>query len=453
MSIEYSVKELDPLEQINLHAAGIDVGLESIYVAVPPGRDEASVRVFDTYTPDLQAAINWLKQCRVETVAIESTGVLWVPLYEMLESAGLEVYLVNARHVKNVTGRKTDVLDCQWLQQLHTYGLLQASFRPPEAITALRAVVRQRDMLIRYRSAHIQHMQKALQQMNLQLTQVLSDISGVTGMKILRSIIAGEQDPHTLAALRHGQCKHSEEDIAKALTGNYRPEHVFALQQAIALFDFYGEQIAECDVQLEKMYQHFEDAEAKEPLAPRSTTRRKNQPHFDLRKEMHRLLGIDLTAVDGFDALTVQVLISEIGTNVDAWPTVKHFTSWLGLSPNNKITGGKVKSRHTRKTNNRANNAFRLAAQSVARSDSATGAFYRRKCAQMGPAKAIVATAHKLARIFYTLLKSGEPYHDPGSSYYEEKYKARTVRSLQLKAAKLGMRLEPLQVGMNQLVS
>jgi len=443
---KYSVKELRALEQINLNAAGIDVGLESLYVAVPTGRDEESVREFGTYTPDILEMVAWLKQCGVETVAMESTGVYWIPVYEMLESAGFEVYLVNARHVKNVTGRKSDVVDCQWLQQLHTYGLLQASFRPAEEIAALRAVVRQREMLIQYRAAHIQHMQKALQQMNLQLTQVLSDIVGVTGMKIMRAIIAGEYDPHKLAAYRNGNCKHSEADIAKALTGNYRPEHLFALKQAVALFDFYGQQIAACDVQLETMYQQLEPAAAPvADLAPQQQkTRRKNQTHFDLRKQLHRLLGIDLTEVDGFDSLTVQTLVSEIGTDVDAWPTIKHFTSWLALSPNNKITGGKVRGRHTKKSSNRANTAFRLAAQSVARSDSAVGAFYRRKRAHLGPAKAIVATAHKLARIFYVILQRREPYQDPGASYYEEQYRQRAIRNLQRKAAILGLQLEPV---------
>jgi len=442
---KYSVKELSALAQINLNAAGIDIGQDKNYVAVPGGRDEESVREFGTFTPDAEALIRWLKECKVDTVAMESTGVYWIPLYEMLESAGFEVYLVNARHVKNVTGRKSDVLDCQWLQQLHTYGLLQASFRPVAQIAALRAVVRQREMLVRYRAAHIQHMQKALQLMNIQLTQVLSDIVGVTGMTIIRAIIAGEHNPQRLAAYRNGQCKHSEAEIAKALTGNYRQEHLFALQQAVELFDFYGQQLAACDGQLEKLYQQGGvTVEPTVPFVPKKKKRRKNQPHFDLQKALYRLVGVDLTDVDGFDTLTVQTLISEIGTTVEAWPTVKHFTSWLGLSPNNKITGGKVIGRRTKKTANRANTAFRVAAQSVARSNSAVGAFYRRKKAHLGPAKAIVATAHKLARIFYVMLKRREPYQDPGASYYEEQYRQRAIRNLQRKAAKLGLQLEPI---------
>jgi len=451
---KYTVKELAVLEQINLNAAGIDIGHETNYVAVPAGRSEESVREFGTFTPDIEGLIKWLQKCKVDTVAMESTGVYWIPLYEMLESAGFEVYLVNARHVKNVTGRKSDILDCQWLQQLHTYGLLRASFRPEEQIVALRAVVRQRKMLIQYRAAHIQHMQKALQLMNIQLTQVLSDIVGVTGMKIIRAIIAGEQSPQKLASYRNGQCKHSEEDIAKALTGNYRQEHLFALKQAVELFDFYGQQLAACDEQLEGMYQQFEAAiQPAAPLLSKKKRRRKNQPHFDLQKMLYRLVGVDLTEVDGFDTLVVQTLVSEIGTNVEAWPSVKHFTSWLGLSPNNRITGGKVIGRRTKKTSNRANTAFRVAAQSVARSNSAVGAFYRRKRAHLGPAKAIVATAHKLARIFYVMLKRREPYQDPGATYYEEQYRQRTIRNLQRKAAKLGLQLEPLTTSVEAGVS
>lgn len=442
---KYTIKEVEALEQINLNAAGIDIGAERNYVAVPPGRDEESVRAFGTYTPDLQELIKWLKVCQIETVAMESTGVYWIPLYEMLEEAGFEVYLVNAKHVKNVSGRKSDVLDCQWLQQLHTYGLLQASFRPEGAIAALRAVVRQREMLIRYRAAHIQHMQQALQLMNVKLTQVLSDITGVTGMKIIRAILAGEHDPHRLASYRNGNCKYSEEEIAKALTGSYRQEHLFALKQAVTLFDVYGEQLAACDAELEKMYQQFELAPVQEgELKVKKQKRRKNQPFFDLQTVLYELIGIDLTAVVGFDTLTVQTLISEVGIDMSPWPTVKHFASWLRLAPNNKITGGKIIGRQTKKTSNRANTALRVAAQSAARSDSAIGAFYRRKKAQLGPAKAITATAHKLARIFYFMMKRREPYQDPGADYYEAQYKQRAIRNLKRKAAKLGLRVEPL---------
>lgn len=440
------VTDLDALEQINLHAAGIDIGAEEIYVAVPTGRAAASVRSFLTFTADLQDLAAWLKACGIETVALESTGVYWIPLYEILESHGFEVYLVNARHIKNVSGRKSDVLDCQWIQQLHTYGLLQASFRPPAQICALRSVVRHRDMLIKYRSAHIQHMQKALNLMNVRLTNVLSDITGVTGLKIIRAIVAGERNPHVLARYRDGRCAKSETEIAKSLEGHYQREHLFALQQALELYDFYAQQLHACDRELEALYQEFDlpDEPGTPPPAPRTTQRRKNQPHFDLAQALYRLTAVDLTQVDGLDALTVQDILSEIGTDMRPWPTVKHFASWLRLAPNNKVTGGQVRQRGTQPSQNRANTAFRVAAQSLARSHCALGAFYRRIRARHGGPKAVTATAHKLARIVYFMLKQRQPYHDPGADYYDEQYRRRTIRSLQRRASKLGLRLEPI---------
>jgi transposase len=443
---QLKVVDLDALEQINLNAAGIDIGAEEIYVAVPKGRDEETVRVFPTFTADLQRLADWLEACGIETVAMESTGIYWIPLYEILEARGFDVNLVNARHVKNVSGRKSDVLDCQWLQQLHTYGLLQPSFRPPERICAIRSLVRHREMLIQYRAAHIQHMQKALHLMNIQLTNVLSDITGVTGMKIIRAIVAGERNREVLASYRDKRCARSKLEIAKSLEGNYRREHMFALQQAVELYDFYAQQLQACDAELEAMYSEFEppDQPGTPPPDPRTSKRRKNQPYFDLAQALYRLAGVDLTAVDGLDTLTVQTILSEIGTDMSAWPTVKHFTSWLRLSPNNQVTGGKVKRRGTQPTQNRASTAFRVAAQSLARSDSARGAFYRRMRAKHGAPKAITATAHKLARTVYFMLKRREPYRDPGADYYEEQYQARAVRNLQRRAAKLGMRLEPI---------
>jgi transposase len=441
-------KDLNALEQINLNAAGIDIGAEEVYVAVPQGQDAESVRSFPTFTADLHRLADWLEVCGIETIAMESTGVYWIPLYEILESRGFEVYLVNARHIKNVSGRKSDVLDCQWIQQLHTYGLLQPSFRPPEQICAIRSLVRHRDMLIKYRSAHIQHMQKALTVMNLRLTNVLSDITGVTGMKIIRSIVAGERNPEVLASYRHNNCAKSHTEIAKSLEGNYKREHLFALKQAVELYDFYDQQLRDCDAELEALYQKFDlpDEPGTPPPNPRKTKRRKNQPHFDLSQSLYRMTGVDLTAVDGLEAMTVQDIVSEIGTDMSPWPTVKHFASWLRLSPNNKVTGGKVKQRGTLPSQNRANTAFRMAAQSLARSDCALGAFYRRIRARHGGPKAVTATAHKLARIVYFMLKNRQPYHDPGADYYEEQYRIRTIRNLQRKASKLGMRLEPVGV-------
>lgn len=438
--------KVNALEQINLNAAGIDIGAEELYVAVPEDRDEESVRVFGTYTVDLYALAEWLKACQVDTVAMESTGVYWVSLYDVLEERGFEVYLVNARHLKNVSGRKTDVLDCQWIQQLHTYGLLRASFRPEESVRAIRSLVRHREMLVQYRSAHIQHMQKALVQMNVRLTTVLSDITGVTGMKIMRAIVAGERDPKALAAFRHRQCAKSSQEIEKALQGTYKREHIFALKQALELYDFYDRQIQACDQELEALYQQLDPPDNSDvpPPAPHRGKPRKNQPHFDLRSMLYHMAGVDLTQVHGLDALTVQTVLSITGVDMSPWPSAKHFTSWLHLCPNNKITGGKVKRRATLPTQSRAATALRIAALTLRRSDSALGAFFRRIRSQHGTPVAITATAHKLARIIYAMLKYRTPYHDPGASYFEEQNRDRAVNSLKRRAAFLGFSLEPL---------
>ena len=442
---ELKIVKLDSLKQINLNAAGLDIGAEEIWVCVPEERDRESVRAFGTFTPDLHAIADWLEQCGVTTVAMESTGVYWIPVYEILEERGFEVYLVNAQHIKNVPGKKTDVLDCQWIQQLHTYGLLRGSFRPPEEMCALRGYVRHRGNLIRYRSAHIQHMQKALHQMNVQLTQVLSDITGVTGMKIMRAIVAGDRDPVALARFRDARCAHNEEEIAKALTGNYRAEHVFALRQALELYDFYTTRIQLCDVEIEQHYSAIRPEFAEElpalPAAPKSRGKPGNAPNFDLRSCLYQLTGVDLTAVDGLDSVLVQKIITEIGTDMSKWPTVKHFTSWLRLAPHNEVSGGKLLKSKTGKTSNRAAAAFRMAAQAVARSDSGSGAFYRRIRAKRGAPKAIVATAHRIARIVYHMLKYREAYVDPGATHYEEQHRQRAIRNLKRKAAKLGMKV------------
>jgi len=443
-----NVPPLDVLGQVTLNAAGLDIGAEEIYACVPADRDEPSVRAFHTFTADLHALADWLEACHIETVAMESTGVYWIPVYEILESRGFRVCLANARQVKNVPGRKTDILDCQWIQQLHTYGLLRASFRPPADISALRALARHRDNLVRSRSAHVQHIQKALQLMNIKLTQVVSDITGVTGMSIIRAIVAGERDPGKLARFRQSGCARSELEIAKALQGNFRPEHLFVLEQALAQYDFYGRQLEECDAQIEAMYTQLPPSDPHQqgspPPPPKTGTRRKNQAHFDLAASLYRLVGVDLTAIDGIDALTAQTIISEIGLDVGAWPTVKHFTSWLGLSPHNDKSGGKILRTRTKKTQNRANLAFRLAAQSLSRSQSAVGAFYRRMKARQGPAKATTAAAHKLARMVYSMLKNRTPYADPGVTYYERQYRDRVIRNLRRKAAALDFQLVPV---------
>jgi transposase len=439
--------KLDALAQINHHAAGLDIGDAEIYAAVPESAADPAVRVFRTFTPDLQALADWLAACKVDTVAMESTGVYWIPIYELLEERGFQVYLVNARQLKNVSGKKTDILDCQWIQQLHTYGLLQPSFRPPEEVCALRALVRQRGRLIQSCSAEIQHMQKALQQMNLKLTKVLSDVTGTTGLAIIRDIVAGERDPHKLAAYRDPHCRKSEAEIAAALTGNYKREHLFALSQALQAYDFFSQQIAACDVEIAAMYQTVTPPTTRTapPLPPRTRPRikRQHEPAFDLRSELYHLAGVDLTAIDGVEILTVQAVLTETGVDMSRWPTVKHFTSWLGLCPENAKTGGKIIKHGTKPSANRAAAALRLAAQSLIYSDSALGAYCRRMRSKLGKAQAITATAHKLARIIYAMLKTKTPYKDPGADHLEAQVQERKLKNLKRQAKELGYELTP----------
>jgi transposase len=435
------------LKVIHPHAAGLDLSSAEIWAAVPPDSTAEPVRVFGTTTPDLVALADWLAACQVDTVAMEATGVYWIPVYEYLESRGFAVSVVNARHLKNVPGRKSDRKDCQWLQELHSVGLLRGSFRPEAEIVALRAYLRHRTELIAHRSAHIQHMQKALTQMNVQLTQAVKDITGVTGMAIMRAILAGERDPHRLAALRQPGVKKTEDEIAKALTGNYRPEHVFALKQALALYDFYTEQLAECDAEIERQFSQLAPAVPPDDLPPLDTrdkqgSHSKNAPTYDARSLLYQWAGVDLVAISGLNESTVQTILAEIGTDMTAWPTDKHFGSWLGLAPHNDISGGKVLRSRTLKTHNRAGQAFRLAAQSVARSrNSAFGAFYHRICGRLGKKQAIVATAYKIARAFYHMLKHRTPFHDLGGEEYERRARERELRNLQKRATKLGMTL------------
>ena len=432
-------------------AAGLDIGASEIWACVPADRGTPAVRSFATFTPDLQALADWLSVCRVRTVAMESTGVYWVPVFEVLEAHGFEVYLVNARHIKNVPGRKSDVQDCQWIQRLHSYGFLRASFRPEAEIVVLRAYLRHRAMLIEHRAAHIQHMQKALQLMNVQLPRVLSDITGVTGMQILRAIVAGERNPQVLATFRNGRCQRSEAEITKALTGNYRAEHVFALKQALTLYDAYSGQLQECDAEIERhatraaIRPRFDPENPDEPLGPdtKTNTHSKNAPDFDVRRHLFQLTGVDLTAVDGLDESAAQILLSEIGTDMSQWRTEKHFCSWLGLAPHNDITGGRVVRSRTLPVHNRAAQVLRMAAQSVGRGKSALGAFYRRLRARQGPEQATTATAHKIARIVYHMLKHRQPYRTVSAADYDEQQHQRELRSLQRRAAKLGLTLAP----------
>lgn len=433
------------LQRLNLNAAGIDIGSKSHFVAVPEGTDGEPVREFECFTADLYRLADWLICCGVTTVAMESTGTYWIPVFEVLESRNLEVKLVNARHVKNVPGRKTDVLDCQWLQQLHTYGLLEGAFRPPEEICALRAYIRHRMNQVRYSSVHIQHMQKALTQMNLLLHNVVSDITGVTGMCIIKAILAGERDPRILAEMRDKRCKNSVETISKSLQGNYRPEHLFSLKQAVETFEFYQSQIADCDREIKILLATFDSAtENNPPPNPKngkSPKAKRGTPAFNLQNELYRMIGVDLTRIDGIDSTTVLKIVSEIGLDVNRWKSEKHFASWLGLSPGNKITGGKRKSGKTKPVVNRAAMALRMAASSLYKSSCALGAYYRRMKARLGAPKAITATAHKLARLIYSMMKHGTEYTDVGQDYYEQRYKSRVIKNLKKRAQELGFEL------------
>ncbi len=432
-------KAKSKLEIVNPNASGIDIGSAVHYVCVPEGRDKQRVQKFGCFTADLHNLARWLKKCKVTTVAMESTGVYWISLFQILESYEFEVKLVNARHVKNVPGRKSDVQDCQWLQQLHSYGLLRGSFRPDNQMCVLRSYVRQRKKLTESASTHVLRMQKALIQMNIQLHKVISNITGVTGMKIIEAIIEGQRNPEKLAEFRSSNIKNDKATIAKALTGDYREEHLFVLKQELELYNIYQEKIAECDENIENYYKTFETKfcgnKQCSKIKNRST---KNRPNFSIHEELHRVTGMDFTKVPGLDALSIQTIISETGINHNKWPTEKHFSSWLGLSPANKITGEKVFSTRTCRVINRAANAFRMAAHCVSRSNSGIGAYCRRLKKRLGAPKAITATARKLACIFYSMLKHGQEYVEKGIDYYEKLYKERVLKNLSKKASELG---------------
>jgi transposase len=435
------VVPLDALEQINLDAAGIDVGDSEMYVAVPKDRDTQCVRVFGTFTRELAAIAAWLKQCNTTTVAMESTGVYWIPLFDVL--------LVDARKVKNVSGRKTDIEDCQWIQQLHTSGLLKGSFIPDQEIRALRDLVRHRGNLLRYRASHTQHIQKALQLMNLKLSNVLSDVTGTTGLEIIRAIVAGKTDPHYLAQFRDPHCRKSQQEIERSLEGTYRSEYVFQLKQQLGLYDYYTSLMTEADQEIERVFHKIPSRldPASQPLKPlkrNSKRKTKNSPDFDLRTQLYRITGVDLTQVDGLNATTVQEIIADIGSDMSKWPTSKHFCSWLRVAPENKKTGGVVFSSATKKTKNRANKPLRMAAFSLAKAQCALGAYYRRIRARSGGPAAITATAHKLARILYKMLRCKVEYRDLGADHYELKYRAKIVHNLEHKAKSLGYQLVPL---------
>lgn len=430
---------------VNPHAAGIDIGATTIYVCVPLERDPEPIRHFATFTEDLHTLATWLERCGVTSVAMESTGVYWIPLFQILETRGVEVCLVNARHVKHVPGRKSDVQDCQWLQYLHSVGLLRPSFRPPEAVCAVRSLLRHRDTLVHLAAMHTQHMQKALTQMNLQLHHVLSDLTGVTGLAILDAILAGERDPQVLAAHRDPRVKAAPETIAKALVGDYRVEHLFTLRQALESYRHYQRLIGECDAQIATLLDGFASRldPGAPPLPPARAKVQRHQPQFDLRAELYRILGVDLTAVPGF-ATSPLTLFAELGRDLRTFPSGKDFASWLGLCPDNRISGGKVLSVKTRHVVHRVANVLRMAAQSLQRSRSALGAYYRRMRARLGAPKAITATAHKLARILYHLLTTRQPYEETRVAAAEAHYHRRSESRLRAHARALGFQLVPL---------
>ena len=434
------------LPVIHERAAGIDIGSRFHVAAVGADLCAEPVRTFQAFTGDLVRMADWLQSLGVETVAMESTGVYWVAVYETLASRGLEAVLANAREARSVPGRKSDVSDAQWLQRLHACGLLRAGFRPGGDIAALRAYLRLRERHIDFAAAHIQHMQKALTLMNVQLHHVVSDVTGATGMKIIRAIVRGARDPDVLAAMRDIRCKAGRETVCAALVGNYQPEHVFALTQSVALYDAYQARVEECAARIEQVLAVLNAGRdmPPEPLPkPRHRTVQPNAPAFDVRAALYQLAGVDLTQIHGIGPYLALRLVGECGTDLGRWPTAKHFTSWLTLSPGSKISGGKVLSAHTRKSTNRAAAHLRLAAVTVGRTDAAPGAFYRRLSARVGKAKAVTATARKIAVLFYNAMRYGTDYRAPGADHYERQYRDRVVKQLHRRAAEFGFGLKP----------
>jgi len=438
------------VSKVNPNAAGVDIGADEIVVCVAANESVQLVRGFGNYTVDLHAIADWLAEHKVETVAMESTGVYWIPLFEALEQRGFECLLISSRSLRRVSGRKSDITDSQWIQTLHTYGLLESSFRPQADLVVLRSLLRHRRSLIDHRSPHVLHMQKALLQMNIQLSQAVSDVTGVTGQAIIRAILSGVRDPKILASLREPGCKKSEEEIGKALTGTWREEHLFVLKQTMALYDFYTQQILECDEEIERVYAltrpDWEAGEVKSTRKQNSVRHSKNAPYNpeQIRKHLKRLSGVDLSAVDGMGVSLAQTVILECGTDMSKFPTEKHFGSWLGLAPKHEISGGKVLNNKTLKTKNRAGQAFRMAAQSVKRADCPFGVLYRRLRARLGPAQATVATAYAIARVVYQMLKYKVEYDPLSVNEYQKQYEEQQLKYMRKRAAKLGYQLLPV---------
>jgi transposase len=443
------VKSIDNLPVLNPNAAGLDIAADEIMACVPSDRDEHNIQAFGTFTCDLHALADWLAKCRITHVAMESTGLYWIPIFELLESRGFTVLLANPMHAKQVAGRKSDVSDAQWIQTLHTFGLLAASFRPDADIASLRCYLRHRTSLIETRADHTRYIQAALLQMNIQLTQVLKDITGTTGLAIIRDILNGERNGVKLAQHRNVNCKSSEEDIAKALTGSWRDEHLFALRQSVQSFDHFSRLIADCDVQIERFLATLHpDAPAISPT-PNShkkgnNTHSKNAPPKSVDPHLRRLAGVDLLDVDGLSAATVQIVLAEVGTDVHQFPSANHFSSWLGLAPHNEKSGGKILRNRVGKRPNRVAHALRLAAVSLLRSNTALGAYHRRMRAKIGKAQAVVATAHKLAVIIFYMLRDKTPFKARNADAYDNHIRDRQVKALERNAKRLGFTVQPL---------
>ena len=436
------------LEVVHRDAAGIDVGNAEHYVAIAADRDEEPVRKFGCFTEDLRRMADWLVERGIRTVAMQSTGVYWLPLYDVLEERGLQVFLVNASHTKNLPGRKSDVQECQWVLKLHTFGLLSNSFHPTEEIRVLRTYWRYRDGQVKEASCCIQRMQKTLTQMNLQLANAISDISGLTGMRILKAILAGERDGRKLAELADPRVKATQEQIARSLEGNWRKELLFVLEQEIGLYEIFQQRIAECDQQIQQHLESFPSHEQalERELGPRVKRKKKqgNAPAFDLRQALYRITGVDWTRVDGMDVMVAQTVVAEVGRDMTRWASEGHFASWLGLCPSKETSGGRVVKKGAKKVNNRAAAAFRTAASTLLNSNSYLGAQYRRLRAKLGAPKAITAMAHKLSRLFYRLLRYGQQYVDKGAPFYEERWRQQQLASLRRKSAQLGYALTPI---------
>jgi transposase len=429
-------------DEVFPNAAGIDVGASSHWVAVPARSSNEAVREFGAMTDDLRAMADWLLACGVDTVALESTGVYWIPVFEVLEQRGLKVWLLDARQMKYVPGRKSDVQDCQWLQKLMSLGFLRAAFRPDGQVCVLRAVQRQREVLLAEQASWVQRMQKALVQMNIQLTEVLSDVMGLTGQLIIRDIVAGERDPKALARHRNGRVKASAQEIAKALTGNWREEHLFVLAQSLAMYDDIARHITECDTRLHTLLAQLGQRQVDLGKAPRAGSKLRTE--YDARQTLANWAGVDLTRINGLGLTVVVKILTEIGPDLSRFASVKHFCSWLGLSPGTKISGGKVLSAKTKRSTNRVRQALKMAAMSLKHSDSALGAFYRRMCARMDKPSANTAVAHKLARMVYFMLTRGEDFVDQGQQHYEQLQHQRSVAALKRRAAQLGFHLNPV---------